>query len=46
MSTMKKAICMLVSGAALGIAPPAFADPGHGWDRGRGHAYGHYDRGG
>lgn len=40
-ATAKKAICVLISGAALGMAAPAFADRGHDhWDRG--HHYGHY----
>ena len=43
MNTTKKALCILLSGAALGMAAPAFADNGHrGWDRGaHGHGYGH-----
>ena len=40
-ATAKKAICILISGAALGMAAPAFADRGHDhWDRS--HHYGHY----
>jgi hypothetical protein len=38
-ATAKKALCILISGATLGVAAPAFADRGHdGWDRG--HHYG------
>ena len=37
-ATAKKAICILISGAALGMAAPAFADRGHDhWDEARHH---------
>lgn len=52
MNTIRKILCILVSGTALGAAAPAFADRGHGHDRARGHVYerdrgnhyGHHDR--
>ena len=47
MTVTKKLICILAAGAALGVAAPAFADPGR--DRGYDHnrdqrQYGNYDR--
>ena len=46
-ATAKKTICILISGATLGLgaAVPALAEPGHwegrGWDRGYDHGHGH-----
>lgn len=41
MSHTRKLICILLSGAALSAAAPAFADRGygHGYERGYGHHY-------
>jgi hypothetical protein len=41
-----KHLILLAGAAALGIASPALADPGHGNGHGRGHGYGYeFDRG-
>lgn len=41
-----KSLLLLAGAAALGIAGPALADPGHGRGNGHGHGHGHgYDYG-
>jgi len=46
MNVTKKLVCILAAGATLGVAAPAFADPGRdrGHDRDRDYRhYGYYD---
>lgn len=40
-----KHLALLAGAAALGLAAPAFADPGHGHGHGHGQAFGHRDEG-